>query len=341
VLIDGVVLTGGKSSRLSGTPKSGLLLHGRTLLEHSLDALSLCRHIVVVGTVPQGVELPRRIQQTRETPLFGGPAAGVAAGVAALASIVHHHSDVTVVLACDMPGVSNAVPLLLAALAELAGGDGVIAVDSTGTPQPLIAAYRTDSLRRAIAAQPTVDGLAMHTLLTSLDLTPVSVPDRFVDDIDTWADAARFGISPQPPESGLTAADGTVPVVAVPAAPGSGASAAAAPASDAPATPDRASTDAALAIWSEQLARELGLSEVEISIDSILGLAGKVAHTVVRPAAPLTTFLVGFAAGRASAGAMDATEAISAASAAALRLTGEYKRASSETPDASPVPPRE
>lgn len=312
MLIDGVVLTGGKSSRLSGTPKSALLLHGRTLLEHSLDALGLCRHIVVVGTVPPGVELPRRIQLTRETPLFGGPAAGVAAGAAVLASIVHHHSDVTIVLACDMPGVSNAVPLLLAALAELTGGDGVIAVDSTGTPQPLVAAYRTDSLRRAIAAQPTVDGLAMYTLLASLDLTPVAVPDRFVDDIDTWADAARFGIAPEVAQPAPTAA----PV-------------------------DRSATDAELAAWSEQLARELGLSEVEISIDAILSLAGKVAHAVVRPAAPLTTFLVGYAAGRASAGALDANEAITAASAAALRLSGEYNRVGGEASRPVPVPPTE
>jgi molybdopterin-guanine dinucleotide biosynthesis protein A len=325
VLIDGVVLTGGKSSRLSGTPKSGLLLHGRTLLEHSLDALSICRHIVVVGTVPPGVELPRRIQLTRETPLFGGPAAGVAAGAAVLASMTHHHSDVTVVLACDMPGVSNAVPLLLAALAELTGADGVIAVDSTGTRQPLVAAYRTDSLRRAIAAQSTVDGLAMHTLLASLDLAPVEVPDRFVDDIDTWADAARFGIAPEAAQPAPTAA---VPTAAVPTA--------AVPAAAVP--PDRAAMDAELAAWSDQLARELGLSEVEISIDSILSLAGKVAHAVVRPAAPLTTFLVGYAAGRASSGALDATEAITAASAAALRLSGEYSRAGKEA-GPSPVPP--
>ena len=315
MLIDGVVLTGGKSSRLSGTPKSALLLHGRTLLEHSLDALSVCRHIVVVGTVPPGVELPRRIQLTRETPLFGGPAAGVAAGVAVLASIVHHHSDVTVVLACDMPGVSNAVPLLLAALAELTAGDGVIAVDSTGTQQPLVAAYRTDSLRRAIAAQGSVDGLAMHTLLASLDLTPVTVPDRFVDDIDTWADAARFGIAPEAAQ----------PAPTPPQAP----------------APDRSAIDAELAAWSEQLARELGLSEVEISIDAILGLAGKVAHAVVRPAAPLTTFLVGYAAGRAAAGAMDANDAITAASAAALRLSGEYSRRGGEESRPVTAPPTE
>lgn len=296
MLIDGVVLTGGKSSRLSGTPKAGLLVAGRTLLEHTVTALSLCRHISVVGTVPSGVLLPPRIQVTREDPLFGGPAAGVAAGAKALASIVHHHSDVTIVLACDMPGVSDAVPLLLEALESVTGGDGVIAVDSTGTPQPLVAAYRTDSLRRALAGHPAVDGLSMRVLIDSLDLTGVPVPDQFLDDVDTWADAARFGIVPPPSD-----------------------------------------TDAALAQWSEDLARELGLSGVDIDIDLILGLAGKVAHAVVRPAAPLTTFLVGYAAGQAATGALSAHDAITAASTAALRLSAEYGSAADI--GAAPTPP--
>jgi molybdopterin-guanine dinucleotide biosynthesis protein A len=331
VLIDGVVLTGGRASRLSGTPKAGLLVSGRTLLEHTITALRLCRHIAVVGAVPEGVLLPPRIQVTREDPLFGGPAAGVAAGAALLASIVHHHSDVTLVLACDIPGVSDAVPLLLDALATDAGGDGVIAVDSTGTPNPLVAAYRTNSLRRALAAHPAADGLSMRSLIESLDLTAVPVPDQYLDDVDTWADAARFGIVVPPgvvtrPES-AAGPDHTT-------APSTDASAPAAhPA------PSAADTDAALARWSEELARELGLSGVEIDITSILSLAGKVAHAVVRPAAPLTTFLVGYAAGQAATGALSAHDAITAASTAALRLSAEYGSATTTEASSTPLSP--
>jgi molybdopterin-guanine dinucleotide biosynthesis protein A len=294
---------------LSGTPKSGLQVHGRTLLEHTLDALGQCRHIVVVGAVPEGVTLPRRILVTREAPLFGGPAAGVAAGVAVLASIVHHHSDVTVVLACDMPEVREAVPLLLGALSQREDRDGVIAVDSSGAVQPLAAVYRTDSLRRAIAAQATVEGLSMRALVSSLRLQRVTVPDRFLEDVDTWADAARFGIAQGDVTTAPAAAGDTVVADEDPR--GSG-------------TPtDGKSGDAELVVWANDLSRELGLSGVTINIDSILGLAGKVAHTVVRPAAPLTTFLVGYAAGRATAG-IDPDEAISAASATALRLSKQY-----------------
>jgi hypothetical protein len=62
---------------------------------------------------------------------------------------------------------------------------------------------------------------------------------------------------------------------------------------------DREEDERRLRDWAERLAAELGMSEVPIDIDAVLGLAGRVAHTVVRPAAPLSTFLVGYAAGLA------------------------------------------
>lgn len=48
--------------------------------------------------------------------------------------------------------------------------------------------------------------------------------------------------------------------------------------------------------WIVAVARELGL-EGEIDVDGLLQLAGLAAHTVERPAAPLTTYLVGVAVG--------------------------------------------
>lgn len=49
------------------------------------------------------------------------------------------------------------------------------------------------------------------------------------------------------------------------------------------------------------LATALGLHDVEFDVEAVLELAGDAAHGVVRPAAPVTTFLVGLAAGRAGA----------------------------------------
>ncbi len=51
-----------------------------------------------------------------------------------------------------------------------------------------------------------------------------------------------------------------------------------------------------LTSWSEQLCDALGL-DVNVDIDAILDLARDAAHQVERPAAPVTTFLVGYAAG--------------------------------------------
>jgi hypothetical protein len=68
----------------------------------------------------------------------------------------------------------------------------------------------------------------------------------------------------------------------------------------APEEPRPDDTDILLAEWSREVRTALGIDE-DVDIRSVLGLAGVVAHAVVRPAAPLTTYLVGFAAGRAAA----------------------------------------
>lgn len=79
--------------------------------------------------------------------------------------------------------------------------------------------------------------------------------------------------------------------------------------------------------WSKQLSAELGLAETHFygaeSVDQILGLAGVAAHTIIRPAAPVTTFLVGYAAGlaaaRGTAPAAAAQEAMDIAKACAAK----------------------
>jgi len=53
--------------------------------------------------------------------------------------------------------------------------------------------------------------------------------------------------------------------------------------------------------WVRQVSEELGLAG-EIDRDLVLDLARDVAHGVARPAAPLTTYLVGLAAGAAGGG---------------------------------------
>lgn len=55
--------------------------------------------------------------------------------------------------------------------------------------------------------------------------------------------------------------------------------------------------------WMQRLQEELGIDQdLDLDLGGLLDLARVAAHEVDRPAAPLTTFLVGYAAGRASRG---------------------------------------
>src|ERR1700712_2199423 len=136
MVVVAVVLAGGRSSRLGGAPKASLVYQGRTLLEHTLDAVSDARHIVVVGdpvlvaqAAPGTAEPSRRGIVTREQTPFAGPAAAIAVGfAAAFASLEsgsrHDPSDrdgeaLVLVLACDMPRVGEVVGALAAAADRL------------------------------------------------------------------------------------------------------------------------------------------------------------------------------------------------------------------------------
>lgn len=75
--------------------------------------------------------------------------------------------------------------------------------------------------------------------------------------------------------------------------------------------------ETALDDWWIRLRIALALEDVPADRDAILGLAGEAAHAIVRPAAPITTFLAGYAAGLAGGSAEDVATAIEQARAAA------------------------
>ena len=60
--------------------------------------------------------------------------------------------------------------------------------------------------------------------------------------------------------------------------------------------------------WTEQVCTALGLDAGSVDRTLVLDLARDVAHGVARPAAPLTAFLVGLAAGRAGGDAQTVRE---------------------------------
>ncbi|WP_300683399.1 NTP transferase domain-containing protein [Nocardioides sp.] len=167
-----------------------------------------------------------------EEPAGSGPAAGVAAGVMALERAEAGESRISTVanpdlgggepgtrlvavLACDVPEVESAFALLRAA------GGPAIGVDADGRRQYLLALYPAAALRARVrglsevgrsAAEAegaageageagaggeerpeSVVGMSMRRLVDALPLVEVLVDAA---DVDTPAEAARFGITP-------------------------------------------------------------------------------------------------------------------------------------------------
>ncbi len=76
----------------------------------------------------------------------------------------------------------------------------------------------------------------------------------------------------------------------------------------------------ALEAWTGKLVAALDLHDLDPDIDAILNLAGDAARAVVRPAAPVTTYLVGYAAGRAVGAGSDPAAAVERAVSTAVAL---------------------
>ena len=196
---DAVILAGGRSSRLGGVPKQALVFKGSSLLERALAAASGAGRTVVVGDTASlpAATLPAGVLACREEPAFAGPAAAIAAGVETLAA-AGAAAPYTLVLACDMPLVSDAVTLLRAALLAAPGADGIVACGPDGRVQPLAGFYSTDGLRRSareLAERGALVNGSVRALLASLDVQLVTVPAGTTSDVDTWDDAAALGIA--------------------------------------------------------------------------------------------------------------------------------------------------
>ena len=188
------------------------------------------------------------------------PAGGPLAGIACGVDILA--SPVIVVLAVDMPFAGSlALPLATRLANADANVDALIPVDASGQWQPLAGAYRRDALLSALADLAPVHGRAVRALIANLRVVEVNdVDPQALLDIDTAADldAARRSV----------AAD-------IPAGQG----------------------EDAMNDWVTAVAAALDI-DADVNVDSVLDVAREAAHGVERPAAPVSTYLMGYAVAR-------------------------------------------
>jgi molybdopterin-guanine dinucleotide biosynthesis protein A len=187
-----VIIAGGQGRRLGGRDKPALLVGHRSLLNIAIDAAGDCA-VVVVGP---SRELPVGVRATREDPAGGGPAAGVAAGVAALQPLPA--GALVAVLAADLPGIDRfTVERLCSALTTAdplttEESDGAVLVDAAGRRQFLIGVWRADRLAAAVALRREWHGAPLHALLGPLKVLEIPGLDREAEDVDTPDDWQRW-----------------------------------------------------------------------------------------------------------------------------------------------------
>ncbi|MEU9298986.1 NTP transferase domain-containing protein [Streptomyces sp. NPDC048269] len=160
------------------------------------------------------------------------------------------------------------------------GREGALLRDPAGRDQPLIAVYRTEPLRRELALLATE-----HGNLTGLPLRAVTAE----------LDLARVSAQPLASFDCDTWEDLAVARARI------------------------REHGTVLDQWITAVKNELGL-DLPVDTKTLLDLARDAAHGVARPAAPLTTFLVGYAAARAEATGADPAQAVAEASRKAADL---------------------
>lgn len=151
--VSGVILAGGKSRRMGGSPKALLSFGGRPLIQHIVEALgTVLPELLIVTNSP---DLYRFLGRPMVGDVFpeGGSLGGIYSGLLAAPG------DAVLCVACDMPFLS---PGLVAYLASRGGEAEVVIPDVGGELQPLHAVYGKGCLpameRRLAARELKVTG---------------------------------------------------------------------------------------------------------------------------------------------------------------------------------------
>jgi molybdenum cofactor guanylyltransferase len=199
----GIVLAGGASRRFGSDKLAVTLADGRTVLAHTLDALASVAGPLVLVLAP-GAPVPDsgcEVIVARDQEAFGGPLAGLVAGLDALVATAAAGPDgagvpeVAIVVGGDMPWL---VPGLLELLADGVDQiDGVNALVLDHVPTAVLPmAVRVEAAHAAGRDLIAFDHRRLRALLEALHAgaVPMSIwrpldPDgRTLRDVDTPAD---------------------------------------------------------------------------------------------------------------------------------------------------------
>jgi molybdopterin-guanine dinucleotide biosynthesis protein A len=172
----GIILAGGRASRVDGADKALFEIDGTTLLARAVDALSACDEIIIIGSDAGRPSFPG-VRWVQEHPPFAGPVAALRCALA------HTDAAELLVLPADLPGAAEAAALLLAA--DRGEAEGVVLEDPDGRAQWLTARYRSEPLAAAIAM---TDAAAVRSVVSSLRVHRLRAPASATRDVDTWED---------------------------------------------------------------------------------------------------------------------------------------------------------
>ncbi|WP_194815117.1 NTP transferase domain-containing protein [Nocardia sp. XZ_19_385] len=181
--VDAIVLAGGRASRMGGVDKPAIVIGGRSMLDAALAAVAGCARTVVVG--PHRPELDPSILQVREVPPGSGPVAAIEVGLHALHP---GPAPLVVVLAADMPFLTDTAIGELLRHENETGADAVFAADTSGRPQYLIGVWRRSALVAALAELDTLVNQPMKALIPD---ETVTVHLTGVADCDTAEEVRR------------------------------------------------------------------------------------------------------------------------------------------------------
>jgi len=183
-----IILAGGRGSRMGGVDKAQVTLDGVRLVDHLLARLAPRDDAPVVVVSPTLTLPVAGVEVVSEAPPYGGPVAGIAAGVAAVGDV-----DCVGVISVDAPDSAELLPVLAAALAADGSADVAVIRAADGHLQPLCAMWRTDSLHRALSRLDTVRDQAAKKLLAAAGTVLEVAGGGAERDYDTLAELAERG----------------------------------------------------------------------------------------------------------------------------------------------------